>query len=61
MKKRFFAAVALAVCTAMGICACSSGETDDVFTGEKTDMPEWQSKLNMISPAVYGTVDDLNL
>lgn len=61
MKKRFFAAVALAVCTAMGICACSSGETDDVFTGEKTDTPEWQSKLNMISPAVYGTVDDLNL
>ena len=61
MKKRFFAAVSLAVCTAMGICACSSGETDDVFTGEKTDTPEWQSKLNMISPAVYGTVDDLNL
>ncbi len=61
MRKRFFAAVSLIICTAMGICACSSGETEDVFTGEETDIPEWQPKLNMISPDVYGTVDDLNL
>ena len=61
MKKRFIAAVSLALCTAVGVCACSSGDTDNVFTGEETDTPKWQSKLNMISPAVYGTIDDLDL
>lgn len=61
MKKRFIAAVSLAVCTAMAVCACSSGDRDDVFTGEETETPEWQPKLNMISPAVYGTTDDLDL
>ena len=61
MKKRLIAAVSLAVCTAMGVCACSGGDTDNVFTGEETKVPEWQPKLNMISPAVYGTVDDLDL
>lgn len=61
MKKRFIAAVSLTICTAMGLCACSSGDTDDVFTGEETEAPEWQPKLNKISPAVYGTVDDLDL
>ena len=61
MKKRLIAAVSLAVCAAMGVCACSGGDTDNVFTGEETKVPEWQPKLNMISPAVYGTVDDLDL
>lgn len=61
MKKRFIAAVSLAVCMAMGVCACSGGDSDNVFTGEKTQVPEWQPKLNMISPEVYGTVDDLDL
>ena len=45
----------------MGICACGSGDSDNVFTGEKSQVPEWQPKLNMITPAVYGTVDDLDL
>ena len=61
MKKRFAAAVSLALCAAMCVCACSSAEEEDVFTGEKTDLPEWQAELDMISPAVYGTVDDLDL
>ncbi len=61
MKKRFIAAVSMAVCAAMGVCACSGGDLDNVFTGEKTQVPEWQPKLNMISPEVYGTVDDLDL
>ncbi len=61
MKKRLIAAVSLAVCAAMGICACSAQDTDDVFTGEQNQVPEWQPKLSMISPAVYGTVDDLDL
>ena len=61
MKKRLIAAVSLAVCAAMGICACGSGDSDNVFTGEKSQVPEWQPKLNMITPAVYGTVDDLDL
>lgn len=63
MKKRFITAVSLAVCMAVGTCACASGsgEKDDVFTGEKADIPEWQEELDMISPEVYGTVEDLNL
>lgn len=61
MKKRLIAAVSLAVCAAMEICACGSGDSDNVFTGEKSQVPEWQPKLNMITPAVYGTVDDLDL
>lgn len=61
MKKQFLALVSVAVCAALGVCACSSAEDDSVFTGEKADIPEWQAELDMISPEVYGTVDDLNL
>ena len=61
MKKRLIAAVSLAVCAAMGVCACSGEDPDNVFTGEETQVPEWQPKLNMITPEVYGTVDDLDL
>ena len=61
MKKRLIAAMSLAVCAAMGVCACSGGDPDNVFTGEETQVPEWQPKLNMITPEVYGTVDDLDL
>lgn len=61
MKKQFLASVSVAVCAALGVCACSSAEDDSVFTGEKADIPKWQAELDMISPEVYGTVDDLNL
>ena len=61
MKKQFLALVSVAVCAALGVFACSSAEDDSVFTGEKADIPEWQAELDMISPEVYGTVDDLNL
>ena len=61
MKKQFLASVSVAVCAALGVCACSSAEDDSVFTGEKADIPEWQAELDMISPEVYGTVDDLDL
>lgn len=61
MKKQFLASVSVAVCVALGVCACSSAEDDSVFTGEKADIPEWQAELDMISPEVYGTVDDLDL
>lgn len=61
MKKRFVAAVSLAVCTAMGICACSNADDENIFTGETVDIPSWQAELDMISPEVYGTVDDLVL
>ena len=61
MKKQFLALVSVAVCAALGVCACSSAEDDSVFTGEKADIPEWQAELDMISPEVYGTVDDLDL
>lgn len=61
MKKRFMAAVSLAVCAAMGVCACGSTDKDDVFTGKAGNEPEYQAHLNAISPAVYGTIDDLDL
>lgn len=55
------AAVSLAVCAAVGVCACGSTDKDDVFTGEAGNEPEYQAHLNAISPAVYGTIDDLDL
>lgn len=61
MKKRMITAVSLAVCMAAVTCACGSDRQEDVFTGEKADVPKWQTELDMISPEVYGTVDDLDL
>lgn len=61
MKKRVMTVVALAMCAVMGMSACSSADEDEIFTGETAKEPEWQAKLNAISPAVYGTIDDLDL
>ena len=49
MKKSVMTAVAAVVCAAMGLCACSS-EGENAFTGDETKEPEYQAKLNAISP-----------
>ncbi len=61
MKKRVMTVVALAMCAVMGMSACSSADEDEVFTGETVKEPKWQAKLNAISPAVYGNIEDLDL
>lgn len=61
MKKRVFMAFFLAVCMAVGACACSSGDDEDVFTGDTPEVPEWQENLDAISPAVYSDIEDLDL
>lgn len=61
MKKRLMTVVALAMCAVMGVSACGPADEDEVFTGETSKEPKWQAKLNAISPAVYGNIDDLDL
>ncbi len=61
MKKRAVTAVLLAVCMVTGICGCSSGKDEDVFTGDTPDVPKWQANLDAVSPAVYTNIDDLDL
>ena len=46
---------------AVGACACSSGDDEDVFTGDTPEVPEWQENLDAISPAVYSDIEDLDL
>ena len=60
MRKRSMAAVSLAMCAAVGICACSNKE-ENVFTGETVEGPAWQANLDMLSPPVYGDIEDLDL
>ena len=60
MRKRSMAAVSLAMCAAVGICACSNKE-ENVFTGETVEGPAWQANLDKLSPPVYGDIEDLDL
>lgn len=61
MKKKVTAAAALALCVAMGVCACSTPKENDAFTGEKKEDPAWQANLDKISPEVYADISDLDL
>lgn len=61
MKKRSVTAVLLAVCMVTGICGCSSGKDEDIFTGDTPEVPGWQANLDAVVPAVYGNIDDLDL
>lgn len=61
MKKKIAAAVSLAVCAALGICACSSGKEGNSFTGDATEEPGYQAKLNAVSPEVYTRAEGLDL
>lgn len=61
MKKKVTAAVSIAICAALGICACSSGKESSSFTGDKTEEPSYQTKLNAISLEAYSSVKGLDL
>lgn len=61
MKKRIITAVSAAVCVALGIGACSSGKEESSFTGDATESPAYQAKLNAVSPEAYTRVDGLEL
>lgn len=61
MKKKFAAGLSLSLCLAAGVCACSSPEEDNVFTGETSEEPAYQANLDAVSPAVYTNIDDLDL
>ena len=61
MKKKSAALVSIAACLGMIVCGCSGREKEEVFTGDTPDVPEWQTSLDAISPAVYGSVEDLDL
>ncbi len=61
MKKKVTAAVSIAICAALGICACSSGKESSSFTGDKTEEPSYQTKLNAISLEAYSNVEGLDL
>lgn len=61
MKKRVTMAVSIAACVALGICACSSGKESSAFTGDTTEEPDYQAKLNAISVEAYSNVEGLDL
>ena len=61
MKKRVTMADSIAACVALGICACSSGKESSAFTGDTTEEPDYQAKLNAISVEAYSNVEGLDL
>ena len=61
MRKRFISIVCTSVCAGMLLCACSSNADENVFTGDTTEKPAYQAKLNAISPAAYSSVEGLEL
>ena len=61
MKRKFVSAVSAAACMSILLCACSSGEEENVFTGDKTEMPAYQANLDAISPAAYSEPEGLDL
>ena len=61
MKRKFVSAVSAAACMSVLLCACSSGEEENVFTGDKTEMPAYQANLDAISPAAYSETEGLDL
>lgn len=61
MRKRFISTICTSVCAGMLLCACSSNADENVFTGDTTEKPAYQAKLNAISPAAYSSVEGLAL
>lgn len=61
MKKRVFMAVFLSACMIAGACGCSAADDEEVFTGDTPDIPEWQTNLDAVSPAVYTDISALDL
>lgn len=61
MKKKSVISLILALSMMTAVCGCGSKKKESVFTGENPDVPEWQANLDLISPAAYAHIDDLNL
>ena len=61
MRKRFISIICTSVCAGMLLCACSPNADENVFTGDTTEKPAYQAKLNAISPAAYSSVEGLEL
>ena len=61
MRKRFISIICTSVCAGMLLCACSSNADENVFTGDTTEKPAYQAKLNAISPTAYSSVEGLEL
>lgn len=61
MKKRMMSAVCAALCAAVGLCSCSSEGEKSSFTGDATEEPGYQAKLNAISPEAYSGAEGLDL
>ncbi len=61
MRRRFVSIICASVCAGMLLCACSSNEDENVFTGDTTEKPAYQAKLNAITPAAYSSVEGLEL
>lgn len=54
-------ALLLAASMSMTVCGCAEEESKPTFTGETTEELSYQDNLDMISPAVYGNVQGLEL
>lgn len=61
MKKKEVTAILLSACMIAGICGCSPKDEENVFTGDKREVPEWQANLDAVSPDAYTNIDDLDL
>lgn len=63
MKKKI-AVMAVMLCTAISMAACAGEDTSDkdsVVLGQEEEESADQTKLNMIQPQAYSTVEGLNL
>lgn len=63
MKKKI-AVMAVMLCTAVSMAACAGEDTSDkdsVVLGQEEEESADQTKLNMIQPQAYSTVEGLNL
>lgn len=61
MKRNYVSAVALALCTAILVCACGQKKEESIYTGDKTEEPAYQKNLDEISPSAYAEADGLEL
>lgn len=61
MRKKSVAGIILSVCMIAALCGCSSGNKEEVFTGETPDRPEWQENLDAVNPSVYTSIEELDL
>ncbi|MBU3840758.1 MAG: substrate-binding domain-containing protein [Candidatus Ruminococcus intestinipullorum] len=61
MRKKWSLIVPATLCIAMTIGACAKTEEKPTFTGDKTEIPAYQGNLDVIIPAAYSNVADLNL